>query len=92
MKLPDGIFTHDDLTDKEFRLLVACIAEANGAGELQASATKLGKMIHSDVRYTFKMLSNITQKGYIVTTAGGNGRAPAKRKLTYKAMKGLPTG
>ena len=87
MKLPEKVWYHDDLTDKEWRLLVACLSLANSTGEFQASADRLSKMIGSDLRYTFKILGRMTHKGYMTTLKGGSGRAPAKRKLSWKALQ-----
>ena len=86
------IFEHSDLTDKEFRALVVCVTLGDSNGEFVASAAKLGKMAQTDQRYAFKVLAALTSKGYLETVKSGNGRAPARRKITNKALRGVDRG
>lgn len=86
MKVTTKLLEHDDLTDKEFRTVVAMTLMANKEGEFGLSAKLLGELVKSDQRYAFRLLASLTEKGYIESVKPGSGRRPGTRRLTAKAL------
>ena len=86
MKVTSKVLEHADLTDKEFRTVVAVTLAADREGEFSVSAKDLAGMVKTDQRYAFRLLGALKQKGYIEEVTPGSGRRPSKRRLTEKAL------